>query len=376
MIRNTLLVAAGIITAALFGCVLPPTAPRPGPVHGLTTACSVANTPAQNAAAFASRALYLPSTATISIYPGAPLPIDSTSLPTPGGGTPDYASGLRAAFLAASPSFQQALCNIDVVYVSEIPDTQGGFGQSWGWWQSQPNTTNGRVVALSTRLWNETNYSSYETDLTRSVLPSNIVVSYSNAQTCSSSGMCQSIDTPTTAILAALAHEVGHIAWYLQVPSGTPNAFCNGKFFTGWVASTVSPPPQWRDLLTTTARDGIRNNGNGRWPHVHQAHSPQIDSIDHPGAGDPAAAKAVHALLSKGVPAMYPQPWASFFAALSPDEDFVETYKFAVLTTAVYPLSRVSITVQGYGTVNIPAEYSAGNRTDLTTKVQCISVSF
>jgi hypothetical protein len=344
MIRSALILSATLLAAVCFACVLPP--PAPGAVHGLTTtACSSANTPAENAAAFANKAANGYLTSPAAIYPGAPLPV-SSALPQPGSGTPDYSQGLMNAFLAASTAFRK------------------------------PNTPNGRIVALSTGLWNEASYSSYETDLTRSLLPSNVVVNYSNASYCSSPTVCNSIDTPTIALLAALAHEVGHIAWYFQVPSSSPTSFCGGNFFTGWVASTVTPPPQWRDLLSAAARDQIRSNGNGKWPYVHQPHSPQIDSIDHPGPGDQAAGKSVYALLYNGTPPSYPQPWASFFAALSPDEDFVETYKFAVLTTAAVPLNSVAIAVQGYGTANIAQDYSAGNRPDLTTKVGCVSISF
>jgi hypothetical protein len=375
MIRSALILSATLLAAVCFACVLPP--PAPGAVHGLTTtACSSANTPAENAAAFANKAANGYLTSPAAIYPGAPLPV-SSALPQPGSGTPDYSQGLMNAFLAASTAFRQTLCTLDAVYVSAVQCTnQPCFEQSWGWWQSKPNTPNGRIVALSTGLWNEASYSSYETDLTRSLLPSNVVVNYSNASYCSSPTVCNSIDTPTIALLAALAHEVGHIAWYFQVPSSSPTSFCGGNFFTGWVASTVTPPPQWRDLLSAAARDQISSNGNGKWPYVHQPHSPQIDSIDHPGPGDQAAGKSVYALLYNGTPPSYPQPWASFFAALSPDEDFVETYKFAVLTTAAVPLNSVAIAVQGYGTANIAQDYSAGNRPDLTTKVGCVSISF
>src|SRR5205814_910274 len=98
----------------------------------------------------------------------------------------------------------------------------------WGWLQSVPTGTYGRLVALSAGLWATANYSGYETALMRSLLPQPIT--YSNAQSCSPAGSanCVSLDGDMTiAVLAALAHEVGHIGWYAVVdPLSDPTTFC------------------------------------------------------------------------------------------------------------------------------------------------------
>jgi hypothetical protein len=79
-------------------------------------------------------------------------------------------------------------------------------------------------------------------------------------------------------------------------------------------------------------------------------------------------------------PPLIPACWASLFAAMSPDEDFIETYKFKVLTdgSGGSPLTSATITVPhgmsggSDGTANIVADYHNGARAELTAKVGCI----
>jgi hypothetical protein len=104
-------------------------------------------------------------------------------------------------------------------------------------------------------LWNETSYTNYETDLTQSILPpSGSGVTYSNAQSCLPSGVCRPIDNLTTALLAALAHEVGHIAWYVEVDSfWILNNFCNDQPFLGDSKFFGQFVEQFRELQRATA---------------------------------------------------------------------------------------------------------------------------
>ena len=73
------------------------------------------------------------------------------------------------------------------------------------------------------------------------------------------------------------------------------------------------------------------------------------------------------------------QPWASYFAAISPDEDFVETYKFYVLTNAQSvtslnegPLTSLPIQIAG-NPHDIPSDYLAGKKPLLSSQTQCIA---
>jgi hypothetical protein len=169
--------------------------------------------------------------------------------------------------------------------------------------------------------------------------------------------------------LAALAHEVAHIAWRVTVPFMDPTTFCGGNFFAQSWTTPIYWQPWWRHLLTPDERKSLRSIGG--LPDVHK-NPPYIDQIDNPGTGDPK--QSIYDLLAAT------QPWASIFSAMSPDEDFVETYKFKVLTTANPPLTSVSIKVPGFDPrADIVADYrnqDPGTKQDLKAKVGCVSLSF
>jgi hypothetical protein len=134
-------------------------------------------------------------------------------------------------------------------------------------------------------------------------------------------------DPSGVTVLAVLAHEFGHILWYdwnKQLggsfdPTNLETCKDNRPlFFHSWQTwlshdSLLEPPP-WRDFGMPAIR--------GRVKHIV---GPQPDEFD--GSSD---------LLSKleGLYNVGPlgAPWATLLGSLTPDEDFVETYVFSVLT--------------------------------------------
>lgn len=342
MPRIGLLLCAGALAAACFGCA------RPTPPTPPAVACTASN--------FGEKVSYL--TASFQPRKGAPLPPTG---PLPAGSP--YAVDLRAAFAAASPAFQERLCGLDHVYINAAADhgLPDRFEASWGWWRSRPSGGPQRIIAISANFWTEPQprpqYSVYETELQRSVLPPGSGIRYSDA----------TVDTFPMALLAALAHEMGHIRWY-DLVGNPPDSFCHGDFFTAW--ESVPQPPRWRYLLTLARRNIIRRERVGGkeqgWPYRHKR-PPYINRIDsHPTPDQ------IYGLVATDA------PWASPFAAISPDEDFVETYKFKVLTTASHPLTSVTISVPGAreGSANIVADYDAGKKPALSTKTACIPDTF
>jgi hypothetical protein len=127
--------------------------------------------------------------------------------------------------------------------------------------------------------------------------------------------------------------------------------------------------------LTPGNRSYLRSHGDFLDRHLNP---PQIDDIDNLPPGSVAQNQLIYQLL---VP---PMPWASLFAAMSPDEDFVETYKFKVLTdnytstASRLPLTSVLITVPNglgagsNGTADIADAYHNGWKAYLAAKVGCI----
>lgn len=375
--RYALLLCAAFTAALCFACV----AAAPPPVtSGGRVGIRTATVPQCTATSFLANVSWLNNQ--FSPGPGMTPPTGS-SFPT-GNGVPNYAGDLTMAFNAASPAFQQQLCNLDAVYINgananpQHPSCPNGncFAGSWGWLQSVPTGTYGRIIALSADLWGTANYSGYESALMSSLVPPPIT--YTNAQSCWAAGSsnCTSLDGDMTmAVLAALAHEMGHIGWYAVIdPLSDPTNFCGGLFFSNsWVTPIHKPPPDdaghpWRNLLTQNERNHLRQQPN-KWLDKHR-NPPHIDAIDNPPGGGPTPNQSIFGLINK------PAPWASLFAAMAPDEDFIETYKFAVLTTAKSPVTSVAINVPGGGSANIAADYFAGGKAELARKVGCVPMTF
>jgi hypothetical protein len=191
-------------------------------------------------------------------------------------------------------------------------------------------------------------------------------------------------DTSAMTVLAALAHELGHVRWYdtfVKIPGSGNYDFkklCGGSFFDSWDGSwqRVHGPPGWRNFQTPAER----KNHPGRDKHrIDLVQVTEIDSVI------PSNLQQAALLLGPGpagTPGIYAPsaPWASFFGAVSPDEDFVETYKFYALTTAVdpntslpNPLTSLPLRIPYVGKEDIPSDYAAGFKQDLSTKTQCIA---
>jgi hypothetical protein len=358
MIRSALFLCAGIIITACFGCAPAAQTPPPPPPP------PVAATPTSCIATFLGNVQILTA-------PFSPNPRLAAPQGTPITPKSPYWAGLNSAFTAASDAFQLQLCKLDRIYVNEAvcsnPDACPTPGDSWGWSQSTPTLGKGRIVALSSGLWSyaahKSPYADYETDVMQTVMPLSGAY-YSNAN----------VDNFSMVLLSALAHEMGHILWYEAVtpyPHGSgkylaPADFCGGKFFqTSW--SLVTAPPRWRVLLTPTQRNHLWGKNN--WPNMHK-YSPHVRDIDNSGNLPYKEAQILGLFAAV-------EPWASAFATVSPDEDFVETYRFKVLTSELkLPVTSVTITVPtsqyASSEANVARDYSQNLKTDLTTKVGCV----
>jgi len=178
-------------------------------------------------------------------------------------------------------------------------------------------------------------------------------------------------------VLAALAHEVGHVVWARtaipnvgQQYSLTPLIYCPaGDFFTGWDYNRMAaqhpdlvPPNRWR-------RFRMRNTEAG--PPLRHSNPPSLDDLDNPAIAN----GALYALYQPG------QPWASLFAAQTADEDFVETYAMAVLTgynpnTGTFggPLRSMPLIIPGAPTppADVPGDLVGNTKPVLLNKMRCI----
>ena len=381
MIRSAILICAGIIVAACFACVPAPPSPmatsgsRPLPVTSPTC---------PDGSAFLSH---------VQLVLGGYDPSSNYGNPPPAGiGTPidassTYAPALADAFQLAPTAFQSRLCGLTAIYING-PANCGSLAacdsNSWGYRPGSAPTQ--AYVAISAALWNLTCpnskgpylFSCFEGDLFDAALN----LPASNTQAPRHGHANSDADNFYMTILAALAHEVGHVRWY-QVMNPTnpgtqnydPNTFCTSGgqpgFFTyswyGWQGK-VTVPPYW---LGFAERDSIDQHLSGDSDIGTIDKYVQNNDLKH-------AAPLIDKLYQSG------DPWPSFFSAVSPEEDFVETYKFYVLTnvqdnkiTGYGHLKSLPTTIYGEASPfneNIPVDYfSTSGKPNLHNKTSCIA---
>jgi hypothetical protein len=129
-------------------------------------------------------------------------------------------------------------------------------------------------------------------------------------------------DSSRMTVLAALAHEVGHIFWFdaLKTFGGgyDYSKFCNDHFHSAW--QTRTPPDPWINLgeLDSTKSE-----------HYHDNNSDDVLVSDIEGAIRNRDQVKIFTILQK----LYDKKgrWASALAAFSPTEDLVETFQYLVL---------------------------------------------
>jgi hypothetical protein len=380
MVRITLLLCAAIVAAASFACTQQQ---QQQPQRSSQAVCP-------DGSLFLDRVKLVQSG-----YAPAPDPMVSPTPPqniteAPVDENSPYAPALESAFRLAPQAFQNTLCDprLRRIYVNG-PMTCSRFidceHNSWGYRSYTDYTT---YVAISAGLWKlpcpgHTSYvyHCFETDLLNGLLgynnPLNPQLAFANSEA----------DNFDMTILAALAHEIGHARWYQVMspdgpafnknkqPNYDPNGFCGGAFFYDSWGGPVGAPPPWRefgqispDLHRAQPQDAIalirRNLETYRQHHEERILAVTANTLD----------KLYQAK----------SPWASYFASISPDEDFVETYKLYILTNAQDgiitnegPLRslkfELNIGSNPPYNENIPLDYVYGRKQILSQKMHCIA---
>ena len=279
-----------------------------------------------------------------------------------------FNSDLAAAFDAAPAFFKDQLCGLTAVFVNldqcaSVTNCSAAdeLANSWGLRRILSGTL-GRYVALSGGLWNggahAPNYHSYESMLLKQLLAWPETVSGAPFFP-PTAGLGDPTDSPRFTVLAALAHEFGHVLWYdVNDPAGTgsydPNTFClasSASFFSGSWRIPVNPPPRWREF------------GDPQGDHEPNAGSDNVQIVQVFLAMARRQYRAASALVNR----IYAPSgrWASLFAAFSPDEDFIETFKFDVLRQANPPLQFLTIQFPLLGNVTQDVPGTIGGKAEL-----------
>jgi len=299
---------------------------------------------------------------------------------------PEIQADLTAAFQAAPPFFRAQLCGLQGIYINPAgcsgfdPSTCGSLSEigiadnSWGF--REPSRGD-KYIALSLGLWKDNRctdarsvcaapFKLFETRrllalLARTAEPaekdSRQTALGDRLPRLSPPSFEVSPDTPAMSVLAALAHEFGHVLWwdtFVQPPGSVqgPNtaAFCDGSFY---------PSGAWQGRKVTLP--------DGRWVGFGDIRlqpdnsdvllfSQSLRSANYARAFD-----GLHRIYSNG-------RWASALAAFSPDEDFVESFQRFFLLNA--GLQQTAITSGKYS----DSVVRNGNVAPLVqTKLQCFA---
>jgi hypothetical protein len=349
MIRTALLLCAGLLAALCFACV------QQQPFVGPTATCDPSPFLAK---AFLLAPGFKPQATGHNYQPPQP-----AAAVDPKG---NIGQDLASAYCLADPLVQQQLLRLTSVFINQDVCTPAGACGSWGYRErpdQQPGT--GRYIALSATLWPDSSspaihYSVYENARLSDLLawPSVGGPTYtpSTGSQSDSSGMT---------VLAALAHEYGHVLWYdVMKVNGNYNFnnLCGGDFFQFWL--TKHPPKPWRHF---------QNRGNRKVDVVIDKHRypPQIKDIDAAIERNdlPTAIDGISQLYSTL------QPWASFLGAVSVDEDFVETFTLDTLDQAAVQggfVLTLPLKLSNTSAPDIQNDYFNGNKGDLLNKAACI----
>jgi hypothetical protein len=272
MIRTALLICAGLLMALCFACVPPPSVPprliaaaqplgMAKPYLFLPSVCPQ-NTTDGNV--FAAAVLVLPPGFRPDIYSNYRAP-SLGSLHSITRDSTTIAADLVNAFNAAPQGFKNDLCGLNGVFINTNDCPNGSVtncsvaadrivGNSWGYREGVDQTgtgsTGGRYIAISAGLWptggNAIAYNDFETRLLLQLLS----LSSSNSNNPVYLSTANPNDSKTT-VLAALAHEFGHVLWYDSIghqplsSGGVAICAADGAsfFVNSW--DTADNPPIW-----------------------------------------------------------------------------------------------------------------------------------
>lgn len=291
--------------------------------------------------------------------------------PSPAGMPSAYESDLlRRAFELAPRWLQFNLCN-QVNFVFVDPNQYRGNAEfGWAFWESSDpaQTQNGknhslaRFVGVSRAALEDKSLTlgQSETHIVQSLLgnpaaasPVRVIARISQGYT---SG-AQDTDNAAWAVLAILAHEMGHMFWH-DVCDGDSNQRDQKRCFAHFHKYS------WQNVGDHWT---LRTFGE-KIPAAAQLRDDIVPGLQR-GRVSSAALERLYA--GKGTPVR----WAGLFATIAPDEDIAETYKYLALTDQSDPdRPRVtSLIVQGDSwSGDIVANLG---RQDLCAKVQFIRTS-
>ena len=204
---------------------------------------------------------------------------------------------VRGAFQLAGERFQDHLCDLHSIYFFT------GAMQSWGFWegdhQRAPDGSRVKFIGINLRARG----AFHEEENVR--MNDLLGTTWSGRPSLRSSTFGTN---PRAALLAELAHEMGHIHWHEAVKR-TANCYATA-LDRSWVTPVVTGSPRWQPYNVGYPSSGHESGVGGHIPTIK--------------AGREAENASLRAIYSAG-------HFASLLGSATQEEDFVETYRLTVL---------------------------------------------
>ena len=244
---------------------------------------------------------------------------------SPATGTPE-ASQLQQAFDLAPPWFRSALCtDVDIIFIDPT-DYGPGPGHplsdpelGWAFWEAttprQGSGTHTFIGISKASFYSDdsADLRSFERTVFTSLLPKQS--SYPSFMPRFASGVQ---DGRSLALLAILAHEMGHLFWHVTCDNRMNQTNQRGCFKEFHALGWSSVGTAW-------------NGANGRGIHFFGT---ELPGATHRAGTSPQEVLRDVPPYDKVRQALQSGVWASVFGSVAPDEDTAETYKLLVLVGA------------------------------------------
>jgi hypothetical protein len=261
---------------------------------------------------------------------------------------------------------------LDGVYVDTSVCTAGpdGTGCSWGF---RDAATGKRYIGLN--LWQGSSPAPYFYTAENTVFNYLINYLYGSPIDWGSAGQPyfdskysnDPVDTSSAmTVLAALAHELGHVRWYdINVP--TPGGGYE------WISSPLTQcfffDKSWKYNFNKPYLQPYKWTNFGELANsLYVKHYMKPETKDLTNAANLSK-------FSQALASLYgaPEPWPSLLASLTPVEDFVETYVFYALTTAATPLTSLRLNIPYISSqTDVVSDYLGPSKLTLSNKLACI----
>jgi len=311
---------------------------------------------------------------------------------------------LKQAFNNAPQKVRDHLCALSGAFINPTGCPNGDVDKcqpfsghlfsgnsSWGFrsWRGGHGEKGNTYVLISGGLWNTAGasaitFSQYQNALLTFYLnhsrPSGWPLPWPTIQSATP-------DTPWMTVLAALAHELGHVRWAVtNIPNGAGNNWdfdllrnCpitggTTDFFIGWdydpqkADKQLAPSKRWRTFADCS--DDESTGANKKC--IEHAMSPLLEDFSN------ANINQLNPLLYK----LYApdnglqQPWASLFGAQAPDEDFAEMYVLYALFANSFSggsyLMNLPVTIPGSPTADVAQDLRSNRKTAVAKKLACL----